>query len=154
MSLRFWKRWLIVASSLVAGFGLVLVVSPRLASWLFGWVAFGSASGIEDLGVAARPYLALVHGVLGAVMVGWGVGLLLIVLGPFSRGEWEGWRMVAFSMGAWFVADTALSAVSGFWGNVALNLGFAFLFAVPLAATYSEFKRSRTQRGRRAEHQK
>ena len=144
MSLRFWERWLIFATSLVAGFGLLLVVSPAFASWLFGWVAFGSASGIENLGAAAQPYLALVHGVLGAVMFGWGVGLLLIVVGPFSRGEWEAWRLVAISMGAWFAVDITLSAVSGFWGNVALNIGFALLFAVPLAATYSGFRRSHT----------
>jgi len=47
-------------------------------------------------------------------------------------------------MGAWFAVDTTLSAVTGFWGNVALNIGFALLFAVPLAATYSEFKRAHT----------
>ena len=154
MSLRFWERWLIFATSLVAGFGLLLVVSPALSRWLFGWVAFGSPSGIEDLGAAAQPYLALAHGVLGAVMFGWGVGLLLVVLGPFARGEWEGWRTIALSMGAWFAVDITLSAVSGFWGNVALNIGFALLFAVPLAATYSAFRRSHTQQGHRAERQK
>ena len=119
-------------------------LSPPFANRLFGWVAFGSASGIDDLGAAAQPYLALVHGVLGAVMFGWGVGLLLVALGPFSRGAWEAWRTIAISMGAWFAVDTSLSAVTGFWGNVALNIGFALLFAVPLAATYSEFKRAHT----------
>jgi hypothetical protein len=52
--------------------------------------------------------------------------------------------MVAFSIGAWFVVDITLSTVSGFWDNVAWNIGLALLFAVPIAATYSEFKRSRT----------
>ena len=145
MSLRFWECWLILATALVAGFGLLLVVSPAFASWLFGWVAFGAASGVEDLGAAAQPYLALVHGVLGAVMFGWGVGLLLVVLGPFARGEWGGWLTIALSMSAWFAVDITLSAVTGFWGNVALNIGFALLFAVPLAATYSGFKRSHTE---------
>ena len=154
MSLRFWERWLIVATSLVAGFGLLLVVSPALSRWLFGWVAFGSAAGIENLGAAAQPYLALVHGVLGAVMFGWGVGMLLVVLGPFSRGEWEGWRTIAFSLGAWLAVDTTLSVITGFWGNVALNIGFALLFAVPLAATYSESRRSHAQQGHRAERRK
>ena len=74
-------------------------------------------------------------------MFGWGIGMLLVVLGPFSRGEWEGWRMIAISMGAWFAVYTIMSWVTGFWGNVALNIGFALLFAIPLAATYSAFKR-------------
>jgi hypothetical protein len=119
-------------------------VSPSFARWLFGWVAFGSPTGIENLGIAVQPYLALVHGVLGAVMFGWAVALLLVVLGPFSRGDWEGWRTVTISLAAWFVVDTTLSLVSGFWTNAALNVGFALLFAVPLAATYTRFRQSHT----------
>ncbi len=144
MSERFWQRWLIAAAFLVASFGLMLVVSPPFARWLFGWVAFGSPTGIENLGTAAQPYLALVHGVLGAVMFGWAVALLLVVVGPFSRGEWEGWRTIALSLAAWFAVDTTLSLVSEFWANAALNVGFALLFAVPLAATYPRFRHGRT----------
>ena len=153
MSRRFWQRWLIVATSLVAACGLLLIVSPSLAGWLFGWVAFGSASGIENLGAATQPYLGLLHGVLGAVMFGWGVGLLLVVLGPFSRGEGEGWRTIALSIGSWCVVGTALSPVSGFWGDAVLNTGFALLLAVPLAATYTESGRSHACEAPRAERQ-
>jgi hypothetical protein len=39
----------------------------------------------------------------------------------------------------WFVLDTALSLVSGFWPNAVLNVVLAVLFAVPLAATYRVF---------------
>jgi hypothetical protein len=144
VSIRFWRLWLVVATSVVALFGFALVLSASFARWLFGWILFGSATGIDGLGAEAQPYLALVHGVLGAVMTGWALALLLVVLGPFARGEWEAWRTIAASLVAWFVLDTALSLVTGFWPNVVLNLALALLFAVPLAATYKTFQRPHT----------
>ncbi len=82
-------------------------------------------------------YIALAHGVLGAVMVGWGAVLLIVLIGPFRRGTREGWLIVAVSVAAWFVPDTALSLATGFWQNAVLNVVVAVLFAVPLAATWS-----------------
>ena len=38
-----------------------------------------------------------------------------------------------------FVPDTLYSLTSGFVGNAVLNVGFALLFAVPLAATFRDF---------------
>lgn len=150
MAGRFWQRWLVVATSVVAVFGLVLVFSPLFARWLFGWILFGSATGLVRLGAAAQPYLQLVHGVLGAVMFGWSLALLLVVVGPFARGEWEAWRTIAASLAAWFVLDTVLSLVAGFWPNAVLNTVLVLLFAVPLTATYSTFKRPDTEQGSRS----
>lgn len=47
--------------------------------------------------------------------------------------------MIAASLLAWFLPDTGFSLWSGFWQNALFNLGFAVLFLVPLAATYSQF---------------
>jgi hypothetical protein len=132
----FWRRWLVVVTVGVALFGLALVVAPAFARQVFGLLIFASPTGIEALGVSAGPYIGLVHGVLGATMFGWAVALLLIVLGPFARGDREGWRMLAASVTAWFVVDTAFSLWTGFWPNAVLNAGFAILFAIPLAMTY------------------
>jgi hypothetical protein len=136
---RFWQRWLVVATSAVAVFGLALAVVPAFARVVFGLLIFGSASGIDALGAAAAPYIGLLHGVLGAVMFGWAIALLLIVLGPFARGDRGGWVILAVSLAAWFVPDTALSLWTGFWPNAVLNSAIAVLFAIPLAATYSAF---------------
>ena len=143
MTLRFWQRWLVVASAVVAVFGLLLVVLPSFARWLFGMLLFGSAQGIAELGAAAQPYLVLVHGVLGAVMFGWSIALLLVIVGPFARREWEAWRAIAASLACWFALDTALSLFTGFWPNALLNVALAVLFALPLAATYDVFRRQR-----------
>ena len=137
---RFWRYWLIVAALGVAAFGAVLVVAPALGRRIFGLLVFSSPSGIEALGASATPYITLVHGVLGAVMVGWAITLLFIAIGPFGRGSWDGWLAIAVSLSAWFVADTAFSLWTGFWPNAVLNLVVATLFAIPLAATYRSFR--------------
>lgn len=54
-----------------------------------------------------------------------------------AAGEAMGWRIIALSVAAWFVPDTAYSLWSGFWQNAVLNLAFLILFAVPLGATYN-----------------
>ncbi len=96
---------------------------------------------IATFGTEAVAYISLVHAVLGAVMFGWGLALLFVVRGPFALGAKEGWRIVALSVAAWFIPDTAFSLWSGFWQNAVLNAVFLALFATPLAATYRVFHR-------------
>ena len=85
-------------------------------------------------------YITVVHGVLGAVMFGWGMSLLLVLLRFFQQGRREGWLILSASVTAWFVPDTLFSLWTGFWQNAVLNLVFALLFAIPLVATYGVFK--------------
>lgn len=137
----FWSRWLLAVTLGVMVFGLLLVVAPGFAREGFSLLVYGNAQQIAAFGAEAVAYIALVHAVLGAVMFGWGVALWLVVRGPFMRGAREGWQIVAVSVAAWFVPDTAFSLWSGFWQNAVMNLVFIVLFAVPLAATYSAFHR-------------
>ena len=137
----FWQRWLAVAATIVAAFGLALAVAPALGGWLFGWLLFGSAGALEGLGQTADGYIRLVHAVLGAVMFGWAIALLMVVLGPFGRGSRWAWSTIALSLGAWFVPDTIVSLASGHWPNAVLNAALFLLFGVPLAATFRAFHR-------------
>ena len=138
-----WWRWLVAASVGLMAFGLVLVLAPGLTRQGFSLLIYASPAGIDAFGPAPVAYITLLHAVLGAVMFGWGMLLLWVVLGPFRRGAAESWPMLAVSLAAWFVPDTAFSLLSGFWQNAALNLGFVALFAVPLAATYRVFHPTR-----------
>jgi hypothetical protein len=124
-------------------FGLLLMIAPTLTLALFGVVAYQSTSALTELGADVQAYLRLAHAVIGAVMVGWSITLLALVAGPFRRGERFAWWTIAGSMAAWFVPDTLVSLTSGFAGNAVLNLGFALLFAIPLAATWREFTERR-----------
>ncbi|MHB1325267.1 MAG: hypothetical protein ACYDGS_02040 [Thermoleophilia bacterium] len=135
----FWWRWLVAATCVVFLFGLSLVVLPGLTQKAFNMLYFSSTKGNTAFGEAAVDYITFVCAVLGAVICGWAVTLLYAIRGPFRRGLLEGWRMVAVSMIAWFIPDTAFSMYSGFWQNAVLNAVFVVMFAIPLAATYKVF---------------
>jgi len=130
----FWLTWLRVATLGVIAFGLFLVVAPALSRQGFSLMVYSSADRIGGFGSAAADYIELVHAVMGAVMVGWGVALLLVLRGPMQRDVREGALIYAVSLGCWFVPDTIFSLASGFWQNAVLNLSFAILFAIPLLA--------------------
>lgn len=140
MPSAFWLRWLLTVTFGVMVFGLSLVVAPGFAREGFSLLVYGDTQKIAAFGAEAVAYISLVHAVLGAVMFGWGVALWLVVRGPFARGARDGWQIVAVSVAAWFVPDTAFSLWSGFWQNAVLNLVFVVLFAVPLAATFRAFR--------------
>jgi hypothetical protein len=72
-----------------------------------------------------------VYRVLGAVLIGWTVGLAAAwrALRRRDRGAW--WT-IALSVGAWYVVDTTCSLVAGFPENAVLNTVLALLIAVPL----------------------
>lgn len=135
----FWSRWLLGVTIGVMVFGFILVIAPRLARDGFSLLVYGDTQGIAAFGPQAVEYIALVHAVLGAVMFGWGFTLLLVVRNLFAQGDTLGWQIVAISVVAWFVPDTAFSLWSGFWQNAVLNVVFIVLFAVPLVATYRAF---------------
>ncbi len=120
----------------VSLFGLALVVAPSLARQGFSFLVYADAARLDSFGEAAAKYVSLAHAVLGGVMVGWGVGLALVVRGLLASGSRLGWRIVTLSVGTWFVSDTGYSLWSGFWQNAVLNIVFLVLFAVPLAAVY------------------
>ena len=112
-----------------------MVTAPALIHQLSGMLLLSSPESITAFGEAAAGYIALVHAVLGAVMVGWGVTILLVLLGPFRRASREAWLILSISLTAWFIPDTGFSLWSGFWQNAAFNTVLAVLYAIPLAAT-------------------
>ena len=138
-----WFRWLVAVTIGLMVFGLGMVLAPGFTRKAFGLLIYASTDHIATFGAEAVAYISLVHAVLGAVMFGWGVALLFVVSGPFGRGSREAWQIVAVSVAAWFIPDTAFSLWSGFWENAVLNLVFVVLFAVPLAATYRVFNETR-----------
>ncbi|HEX2542027.1 MAG TPA: hypothetical protein VHM00_13200 [Caldimonas sp.] len=111
------------------------IVFPGFARGAFGWLVYADVKRIAGFPPEAVRYASFLHGVIGAVMVGWAVLLLLIVRGPLAAGSPWAWQAVAASLAAWFLPGTLFSAASGVWRNVALNVLFMAAFAVPLAAT-------------------
>ena len=140
---RFWWRWLIAATTVVAVFGAGLLLLPAPMQQVLGALYFPAPASPPTLDARAASYVMFTAAVLGAVMIGWAVMMFLVLLGPFRRGEREAWTMLVVSLTAWFVPDTAFSLLSGFWPNAVLNVGLGILFAIPLAATSGIFRAPR-----------
>ncbi len=132
----FWSRWLFAVAVVTSAAGLALALAagtPALA-WMerallepfFGGVAPGAPV------VAFERFL---FGVVGGVMAGWGALGAAVARGPFARGERWAWWGLALSVGAWFLIDTAASALAGVWINVAGNVLFLAAYDIPLLAT-------------------
>ena len=131
---RFWINWLLVVEAGVVAFGLLLVLAPALARQGFSLLVYGSPDRIDAFGEDPANYVSLAHAVIGGVMVGWGAALYYVTRTLLARGSRIAWNLVALSVGAWFIPDTAYSLLSGYWQNAALNSVFLVLFAVPLWA--------------------
>jgi hypothetical protein len=135
-----WIKWLQVASAVVMLFGLLLVLSPTLARQGFSMLVYASPWHIDTFGVEPVRYIGLAHAVIGGVMIGWGTALYYVTSALLSRGSRQAWNLIALSLSAWFVPDTAYSLLSGYWQNAVLNAAFLLLFALPLLATRASLR--------------
>lgn len=126
-------------------FGLALLLVSGPMQQLFNRLFFGSAAGKPEYASAAG-YLEFAFAVLGAVMIGWSVCMLLVLL--LRGGTRDAWLAIALSLVAWYVPDTAFSLHAGFWQNAVLNTGLGLVFVIPLIATAGVLHD--TQQARRA----
>lgn len=130
-----WINWLLAVTAGVAGFGLLLVIAPALTRQGFSLLVYAAPRRIDTFGEEPVRYISLANAVIGGVMVGWGAALFYITKTLLARGSRTAWNLLALSVGAWFIPDTAYSLLSGYWQNAVLNTVFLVLFAVPLRAT-------------------
>jgi len=130
MTRTIWIRALEAACVGTIGFGLVATAAARpetdgLWAWLFSLV-----SGRETIVLNDEARLA--SAILGGVMASW-AWMMLALTRQIGR-RVEGAHATAVqALVIWFVIDSTGSVLSGWPGNVALNVVFALLFAVPLA---------------------
>lgn len=127
------SKWLRAASALVVGFGVLVVLAAYpatagLTMFLIDfilWPIDGAQSG-------ATPELRLIFAISGGVMVGWGVMLWLIATRLYPREPQLARSMILWSVGVWFVVDSAASIVAGAPLNALLNTSFLLMFGLPL----------------------
>lgn len=132
----FWLAWLQAVLVLALVLALVPLLAPAAATWAMSLLVFADPAHIGRFLPQAGHYIAFLHGVLGAVMLGWLALLLWLVRGPLAAGSASAWNAAAGSLAAWFVPGTLFSAWMGIWPNVVVNLLFAAALAVPLAALF------------------
>lgn len=138
-----WDGAFAAGLGLVALLGLALVLAAAPATTAFDMVFFGGPGPVPD--GAARDYLAFVHRVLGAVLMGWAV-LLAGLTSALRRRERRAWLMTVASLATWYVLDTTASLASGFPENAVLNTALGLVLAVPLAGMRRELVPGRSPR--------
>jgi hypothetical protein len=136
----FWRAWLLSVCVLTALFGLVMIF--LIQSPLLGGLS-GQIDGVfwpgGSLPPGAAAFQSWVYGAWGASVTG--LGLLAGMVGVHGFNTRQTWarNSLALAVGAWFVLDTAVSATSEVWANVALNVIILILFSPPLLATWRDF---------------
>jgi hypothetical protein len=131
----FWQRWLWIASLGLVLFGLAMALLNRT-------IAFDTVNRLIDpvfwpAGVpeGAPAFQGWVYGAWGATVIGWGLMAAALVRYALPRREAWAWWAMAAAIGAWYVLDTAISALHGVWVNVVLNTVLMVIFVIPLVAT-------------------
>jgi len=136
---RIWWGWLAVACVLTVLYSLTYVLLPDATLASTSSVYLGSPDAHEAFGEVGVAYLSFVLGVSGALSLAWMGILLIVVLGPFRRGERWAWQAIAVSIGIWFVFDSSHSMASGFPENALYNLVPLVGFGIPLGGSYRCF---------------
>lgn len=120
------------AGAIVAGFGVIVAGAgvpglSHIALFLLDLLIW-PLDGAQSLLAQEVRFIAAIG---GGVMVGWGVMIWMIA--PLMRGHATIIRsVVAWSIGTWFIVDSAGSVLAGVPANVLGNLAFVALFALAL----------------------
>jgi hypothetical protein len=138
--IRVWWYWLvIIVTSGLTLLGIGFSIVPDVMQSVINQVFF-TPSQVENIFTEeVNSFLKFIYGVLGSVMIAWSVTLLFILAGQFRRGESEGWNTITVSILIWFIVDSAISILTGFWQNAVSNTVFLVLAAIPLTVTYGYF---------------
>lgn len=136
MSFQFWRRWLMGVTGGVIVYGLSLILLPGVARGLFNGLFFSSPEMAHLFIEETNIYTVFAHSILGAVLVGWMLTFMCILLWSFRPGNRDAWNTLVVSVVGWYIIDTGYSLYAGVMAHAVFNTAFLVLFAVPLAATY------------------
>lgn len=120
MNKRQVALWFRVITLILIGFGLLYV--------FFGLKIFSNNVKLIPHDVILNWESAL----YGAIMLGWGVTLLLVGKVAFKRDDKEVKRALLLGLAAWLAVEALASAWYGVWFNVGVDIAVFALFAVPL----------------------
>jgi hypothetical protein len=119
MNNRGYAAWFRVVTIILILFGLLFV--------------FLGLKVFSDVALIPRDVLLPWESALyGAVMVGWGVTLLLAGRIAFRRDDAELKRALLVGLAIWLAIEAVASAWFGVWFNVGVDVAVLLLFSVPL----------------------
>ncbi|HEY6452212.1 MAG TPA: hypothetical protein VIX87_06405 [Steroidobacteraceae bacterium] len=120
MNGRYSALWFRAVSTILILFGLLFI--------FFGLRIFS-----DNVALIPREVLLPWESALyGAIMLGWGVTLLLVGRAAFQRDDRELKRALLVGLAVWLAVEAAASAWLGVWFNVGVDIVVLVLFGIPL----------------------
>lgn len=131
----FWRAWLVTWVFGIIAFGAVLAGGAFEAT--AGPVRFVYETLQGPAALTLDPAMRFTLGVLGAVSIGWGLTVLMVMLpamalGASARAVWIG---ITVGVASWFVIDSCLSVATGFGLNVVPNIALLVGYLIPVLAS-------------------
>ena len=114
--------------------------SKFLANWfsvisviLVFWCIVFAFLGLDVLPVINKEVLLPWESALyGAIMMGWGMTLLMVGRIAFSRNDAELLKAMLYGIVLWLIVEGLFSAYFGVWFNVGVDIGVLILFSLPI----------------------
>jgi hypothetical protein len=140
MKFKFWQKWILISGIFVSVFGVAMVLNLTADGFndQFDPVFWGE----ETPDIQIRNYQQWIIGVLGSVMVSWGIFIAFIAAIPFKRKEKWSRDCLLIGILSWYIVDTIISLLAGAGFNAILNTVFAVILLLPIGFTFNQFKKS------------
>lgn len=141
-SRNLWCNALLGAIGLIVLLSLLMITPPYPSIQYFNFILFGQTGFPGSMSQEGVSYIKFIYAVLGCVMIGWMVPLIYLVHGPLRAGSTVAWKVTAISIGVWFVIDSAVSILLGYWQNAVSNVSLTVLIAIPLLMIRSRLQQT------------
>ena len=115
MNQKSLRRWFSIVSIILVLFGVVYAFF-----------------GLGILPVEKSVLLNWESALYGAIMMGWGITLLLIGRLAFRRNDTELMKILLYGIIVWLVVEALFSAYLGVWFNIGVDIVVLGLFSFPL----------------------
>lgn len=129
-----WKVWMYIWCGIAVLLGLELAGAALPATDLGARAYFAIVGGFTwEAAPFDAPGMRFAVGVLGAILMGWGLTVLAMVRTPAVPGVL--WRGLTLALVAWFVVDSLVSILAGYPLNAVLNAVFLATYLIPVRAS-------------------
>lgn len=146
---EFWVKWLKDWSLFVTAFGILfaLIDLPAIGRPAQVFNDFAFMRLFSGASVPMTPDLAVANGVLGAMMIGWGLFMYLSIESLARHDAAPLRRAFTIAFTIWVLFDQAASSRAGAYGNMVSNVSFYLMFMAPFIAERWAAGSSRTVSG-------
>jgi uncharacterized BrkB/YihY/UPF0761 family membrane protein len=138
MNFNFWQKWLLISGILVSVFGVIMVLN--LTAEVFDPQFDPVFWDEETPGIQVKNYQQWIIGVLGSVMVSWGIFIAFLAAIPFKRKEKWSRNCLLAGILSWYIVDTIISLKAHVGLNALQNTVLAIILLLPICFTFNKFK--------------